>query len=311
MTGRHDPGMDADIELLAYADGFLDNEPERRADVERRVNASPELAARVEAYRAQSAALRRAYGYRAQEPVPEHLMAMLDAPPLRPRRAALAAAAVITLTVGAGLFGWMLGSGALSGGGEDFLARSYDNYVADAYESGPGARRLVKADKAEPLNWLSQKLSLTLRAPDLTAQGYSIVDTRTVEGGSRDDMLRLTYSSDDGRSFSLFLYPRWQESQREIRMAREGDVSLAYWLEGPLASVIASRLPPGEIRAVSEAVRRSLNDPEATRPELGPAKQPAGKIAGGIALPESGVISPGEPALPAPMPAKSPEVIAN
>jgi anti-sigma factor RsiW len=201
-----------------------------------------------------------------------------------------AIAAVLTLMICAGMTGWTLGRGGASQGNDEFVARSYDNFVAL-----PRALRQAAAEQTEPMNWLSQKLSLTLRAPDLSEQGYSIVDTRTVEGSGLEDMLRITYAGDKGRNFSLFLYPRWQKDSLSIQMVREGDVSLAYWLEGPLASVIASRLPPGELRAVSEAVRRSLNDPAATRPELGPAPAAGGKVAGGLvqsgdsaaALPES------------------------
>lgn len=276
-----------ELDLLACADGFLDTDPERRAEIERAAQHDPELKARLEAYRAQSAALRRSYDYRIREAVPDHLLAIIDSPPPRRSqnaRAAAAVAAVLALMTCTGLAGWSLGrGGGGTQGGDEFVARSYDNFVAL-----PQALRQAATERTEPMNWLSQKLSLTLRAPDLSTEGYSIVDTRTVQGGNHDDMLRITYAGEEGRNFSLFLYPRWQKDSLSIQMVHEGDVSLAYWLEGPLASVIASRLPPGELRAISEAVRRSLNDPAVTRPELGPAPPAAGKVAGGLVQPDAG-----------------------
>lgn len=307
MTGPHD--ID-DLDIMAYADGLMDDDPARREEIERRLRASPELAARAESYRSQAAALRRAYGARAHEPVPERLYTALERKPPRFERRVAGIAAMLALIVCAGVTGWLLGRGGYSGSttARDFVARSYQDYVIRNEETGP-----ARTGQVEPLNWLPQEVSLTLRTPDLTGQGYSLVDKETV-GHDGERMVRLTYADKDGRSFTLFLHPRWKERDEEMRFARKGDISLAYWFDGPLASVIASRLSPDETLAISKAVRDALNDPDAARPKLGPdEKAPdrsGGEIAGGVPLPGNGAFTSQEP--PAPVSgAEVPGVIPN
>lgn len=311
MTGPRD--ID-DLDIMAYADGLLDDDPARRGEIERRLRASPELAARAEAYCGQAAALRRAYGARAHEPVPERLYAALEHRPQRFERRIAGIAAMLALILGAGVTGWMLGRGAYPVPGSttdrDFVARSYQDYMIRSDEPG-----MTRTGQAEPLNWLSQEVSLTLRAPDLTGQGYSLVDKAAIEHNGKR-MVRLGYAGEDGRDFTLFLHPRWQEQDREMHLTREGDVSLAYWLDGPFASVIASRLPPEETLAVSRAVKKALNDPDAARPTLEPEpgdntpQHPGGEIAVGVPLPKNGAFTPQKPAAPV-SEAETPGVIPN
>ncbi len=101
-----------DLDLLAYVDGMLDTDPQRKAQVEAHLSANPETAAHVAELVAQTNALRAAYGPRLSEPVPDRLQAALD---VRSRDAAqtlaagLRAAAILALMVAAGLTGFMLG----------------------------------------------------------------------------------------------------------------------------------------------------------------------------------------------------------
>jgi anti-sigma factor RsiW len=67
-----------DDNLHAYIDGQLP--AAQRADVEARLAADPEAAARLQAYRAQKQALRAMFDPILDEPIPERLHALATAP---------------------------------------------------------------------------------------------------------------------------------------------------------------------------------------------------------------------------------------
>ncbi|MDP2619698.1 MAG: hypothetical protein Q8P46_05915 [Hyphomicrobiales bacterium] len=251
-----------DLDVLAYIDGRLDDDPGQKSKVERKIAASPELAARIQAYRAQTEALREAYGGRINEPVPEHLLAVLDRPRMSRARGMAAIAAVVLLTVGAGAAGWMFGRGetAPEPPNRAFLQGSYKDFV-----NSTSGSRVVQPGNAEPIDWLSEEIFFTLQVPDLSDIGYTIIDKRTVNDGERE-MVRLTYRRTDGRSFSLFLRPRSSRRNEDVTVSSENDVSTAYWRDGPLASAIVAELPTDETASIARRIRSSLHDPTISQP---------------------------------------------
>src|SRR5690606_39402342 len=113
-----------ELDLLAYADGLLDGDPAHKALVERALGNEPVARARADAYRAQTAALRSAYGGRLMEPVPHRLQAALRGPSRRASGRHVNAAAMVALAMAAGGVGWMLGEGArMTGAAEHGMHR--------------------------------------------------------------------------------------------------------------------------------------------------------------------------------------------
>lgn len=268
----------SDIDLLAYVDGLLDDDPARKAAIEELLGSSPADAARVHAWQAQNAALRRRYGDRIHEPVPDRLYTALAHTPGRRIRRAARIAAVALLTAGATAGGWFIGQREQPGdwSAQVFLQHSYDDYVTRG--SDAATARLADAGDGEPMHWLTERISLSLRAPDLTSLGFSLAGKQTVSVGG-DQMVRLTYSAADGTSFALFLRPRWDDPDDRIRVTRQNAVSLAYWVDGPLASAIAARLPRSRTLEIADAVRRAMQDPQVPGPEVRSA--PTGTLADG------------------------------
>ncbi|HEY9580171.1 MAG TPA: anti-sigma factor [Rhizorhapis sp.] len=150
--------------LVAFADGELD--PEVHAHVERAIAADPELGRKVEAHRRLRQTLTHHFGPIADEPVPEHLKALLTGQDLaapatvvslagvRARRveeaeakrrwrpgwgiaAAMAASLVLGLAVGQNMGG--SGPVAISGGtivAQGELAKALDRQLASAQAMG-------------------------------------------------------------------------------------------------------------------------------------------------------------------------------
>jgi anti-sigma factor RsiW len=291
-----DEQLSRNIDLIAYVDGLADADPKLKAQIEARLAGSTDDAERARAYKAQNEALRRAFGWRASEPVPERLTAVLDRPDKPSSRTAFRIAAVVALVALASTGGWLLGRGEAGGDWtpEAFLASTYEDFVTlgDAASSASATGRA-------PFEWLADQVSISIRVPDLEPLGYRLVDTRQVID-SGPQAVRLVYAAEDGRSFNLFLRPRWKEHRREMQVTTEGDVSLAYWLEGPLVSAVASHLPAEETRQIAETVRGALLDPhtsqmtfKATEPHRG-----GPVLHGGMAIADHALPVIDEPAVP-------------
>lgn len=293
-----------DLDVLAYVDGLLDDDPARKANVENRLQGSPELASRVRAYEAQNRALRLAYNGRLHEPVPEILLAVLDKDTPYRGRTLARAAAVACMVALASLLGWLAGRSHQPVGepASEFVERSYSEYV------GTGAEAPMLAGRTPARSGVqADRVSLLLKIPDLSSLGYALVDKESISGGEQR-MVRLTYAGPDGQSFSLFLHPRMDAHKRELQLTSKRGVSLAYWVEGALATAIASDLPSDETLAIARKVRKALADPSISQPTMQTLPGQQGELVTG--LPE-GPAGPDSPAL-APSPAlQSPYAIPN
>lgn len=260
-------GRITELDLLAYADGQYTGNPAMVAAVDSWLSDHPEDSVRMQAYCAQTAALRRAYGPRISEPVPDRLLAVIenDARPFFPRVMTRAAAAIALVALAAAT-GWFVGYGDRS---VDRPTQSFVNLVEQDYERSTGTVGAsgTYAAQSASLERLSQRISFSLRVPDLSALGYSVVDSGVMRK-NEEEVNWLVFAGSDRRHFTLFLKPRWQEPTRKPKIQRSSDVSLAYWFEGPLASAIATRLPEDETMKIAEAVRSALAEPQATPPAL-------------------------------------------
>lgn len=262
---------DLERDLHAYVDGMLDDDPVRREAVEARIAECAPAAAMARAYLAQNAALRAAYGARILEPVPRYLSDILDGPARPVRRRAAAAAAMFAVAAVAGFTGWTVGHLAAPDrwSADSFIRTTYDYYA----RAGGRPEKLARTVVDKPLNWRSGRLSLSFRAPDLTSLGYALVATDSVEvGGVRAVRLRYAKADGSGGAFSLFLRPRWGGQKTEgVQVIRQGDVSLAGWLDGPLAATVAGRLPRKQVDRVAIAIRRAMRRHDVAPAALRPA----------------------------------------
>lgn len=285
-----------DLDLHAYVDGLLDDDPARKAAVEAYLRHSPEAMQRVEDFRAQNAALQKAFGPRIADPVPQSLYDALEGP-LRQngRRVALRAAAMTASIFAAGLTGWMMGVG----GSDDRLLsgtvdRSYEHFAAaPAAAAAPSPK--MSATQSADLNLAAGGISMDLHAPDLSQAGYRLAQEWQVsEGGTQ--MIRLDYDtaetvgmakptgSTDEHSFSVFFAPRWAPDPADMKAAERDGVSIVYWQEGPYISTLVTRMPPAEAERAAVSVREAMaaerrqpapSEPDTAKPQFkAPAMAP-------------------------------------
>lgn len=254
-----------DLDLLALADGFLDDDPARKAEVEAAIAQNPQATARLSDYRSQTSALRAAYAGAIAEPVPERLLAIVGGAERARERPILRRAAAGLMIVAAGLGGWFIGYDDDDPARRALLEESYRQYVLQGPEQSIAADTGAAPERA--ISWIDDEVAIRLSAPDLSSEGFSLVGKRSVRE-SGDQLVALDYRSGDGRAFSLFIAPRWTDTPGPIVDRERDGIALAYWHDGPLAASIATQLPQAEARALAETVRRAMRD-DTTAPPVG------------------------------------------
>lgn len=243
-------------DLQALVDGRLP--PDRLAAVEAWLAGQPELAARVEAYRAQREGLRARLQPKAEAPIPQRLRV---ASILAERRARLrrhlaaAAAAVAWLALGGGL-GWyaneaLVGSQGSRGVALDALAahRTFVSEVLHPVEVDAGRQ-------AHLVQWLSKRLGRELRVPDLSARGLRLMGGRLLpaEAGPA-----AQFMYEDERRQRVTLYVRAGDAgETAFRFVEADGVGAFYWLDRGLSYAVAAPVDRATLQGIAETVHNQL-----------------------------------------------------
>lgn len=308
MSQTRSPEPITELDLLAYVDGQLDRDPHRRALVERHLAVRPDDAERVADFSAQNEALRRAGAAVLEEPVPERLLAAVRRDASAPHRTLWRAAAVAALVVASAVGGWLVGTKDLHAPGErDAFAaealldsRRPEETAQTAIEpalpgrpplaampagtggrlpSGPAPDGLAAGELtrlgAAPLAWLRQRIAVEIQAPDLSAEGYRLRDSRRIVLNG-EPTLKMVYRRRDGRQASLYLRTRWLEDGEPVRRLEQGDTTLLHWFEGPLAiALVAEGVAGPEVEAMAHRVRDAVAGSAVLEPSAEPLPREA------------------------------------
>lgn len=276
----------SEAELHAYIDGGL---PEsRRAAVEDHLVAQPEEAARVDAYRAQRAALRQHFAPLLAEEVPERLRRLAERLPdgaaeesrpaatmktsagtrvdrqKRPflqRWSLQRIAASLMLALLSGAAGWFAHD-RYPGGERVALLIPLPRQAAIAHVVySPDVRRPVEitADQEELLvKWLSKRLGTAVSPPKLGALGYELIGGRLLPGNS-GPVAQFMYHDASGQRLTLYVSTENTVSHDAgFRFAREGPVNVFYWVDGKFGYALSAGIDKGELARVATAVYDQL-----------------------------------------------------
>jgi len=245
-------------DLQAYVDGWLD--PARLSAVEAYLSERPDEAARLAAYRRQNEALRGAFAEPGSEDIPERLLLAA-----RRRSAgrplvwlARVAAAVALVAVGFGA-GWGLRGGpdtaGLAGGGAALVQQAAAAHRVYSVEVRHPVE--VRAEEAHLVAWLSKRVGVPLKAPDLSGQGFRLVGGRllpTAEGTAA----QLMYEDEAGRRVTAYMTANTSGGETAFRFAEDQGLAAFYWLEGPLGYALVGALTRAELIALAKSVYRQL-----------------------------------------------------
>lgn len=240
-------------DLHALVDGQLADE--RRAAVERWLQAHPEDAARVTGWRRQNAAIEAAFGAVADEPVPERLHP-------RPRGWRLgrltAVAASLALFVAGAVAGW-IGNGQM-GGERAMDLRLADRAIAAHRVYAVEVRHPVEvaaSDEEQLVRWLSKRLDYDLRVPDLTRAGYRLMGGRLLasEGGPAAQFM---YEDSGGRRITVYCSRVAQRRETAFRFEQAGQIGAFYWLDGAVGYAIIGEIPRPALQDLARIVYDQL-----------------------------------------------------
>lgn len=270
-----------DSDLHAYVDGQLDSA--RRIEVETWLAEDEEAARRVDAYRAQNAALHCLFDSILNErldgrlaDLSEQLGDRLDARTARrvwwtqPGWQRLAAA-VAFVAVGLGA-GW-LGHGQVTAppvaqapAGPTLQAFADEATQAHSFYANSRFEVEMGADNQDALNtWLSERLGKPVFGPDLAAIGYRLIGGRSLptEGGA---VALYMYETEGGNRLTLFVGTPQAGQQSAFSFVKHGEIASFYWAEGALSYALVGRYERDQLMGIAQTVHQKLSSGPAPRP---------------------------------------------
>lgn len=246
-------------DLNSYIDDHLGEE--RRAEVALYLDAHPEVAERIGAYRAERNALRTALAPIADEPLPPELDLgrMIEARRRPAARSgwATAAAAVILLGIGAS-GGWSLrGISMVPAGGLQALGREAAmNYAVYA----PDRARPVEVradDRAQLIGWTSRRLGRPVTIPDLAPSGYRLMGGRVV---ATEHGPAALFMYDDDRGSRLVVLSRPMAADPDAPMTAHAGrgVNGFSWSDGGLGYSLVGAAAAETLHPLANEARRQI-----------------------------------------------------
>jgi anti-sigma factor RsiW len=256
MTGPGHPIAEED--LHAYVDGFLD--AERRAAVERYLQAHADAAERVAAYATQRQELRAALAPLARDPIPPELnLARLLEQRLRRGRPPWRIAAAVLLALGLGSAGgWLVATRAPSG--VNLIAQeaavSYTVYASDK-------RRPVEVwatQKDDLTRWLSNRLNRPVSPPDLSRLEYQLLGGRLV-ATARGPAALFIYENPRGVRLAIYVRPMSMSQTTPIVQTDANEVDGCTWIERGVGYSLVAAEPYDRLEELSRLARQELGSP--------------------------------------------------
>ena len=272
----HRPVTEA--ELHAYVDGQLP--PEREREIADYLADRPDEARRVAAYRDQKRELHALFDPVLDEAPPQLLVAAA-----RPRtpwyRQRLVAGLLIAVISGAA--GWEMRGVLRAPDDQGTLAQRSSGPMTQALASGfaqraaiahavysPDQRRPVEVDAAHEeqlVAWLSKRMGAPMKPPLLQGLGYLLEGGRLLPGRDKP-VAQFMYRNDAGGKLTLYVSnefgpadgvaPAGDAGDTGFRFAKQGNVNVFYWIDGPFGYAISADADRAVLERVSSEVYRQL-----------------------------------------------------
>jgi anti-sigma factor RsiW len=246
---------DAEVQLLAYADGELD--AEETGEVERLLKIDPRAQRQLRNYRKTAVLLRSACAEAFYRDVPEKLVATVQrdhSVARMPLRVMLAVAASLLLGVLGFAAGYSTGTWPTS---------AYETLLSEIAEYHPiyarDAAHLVEipASRAGEIEaWIKQRTGRELTVPDLSSSGFDFAGGRVLVV--------------DGRSVGQLLYTRpgmlplgicvaaLDSASQPDRIDHRNGMKLISWSDGSYAYVVVGDAPDSMLREVASHISAGL-----------------------------------------------------
>ncbi len=248
-------------DLHAFVDGQL--APDRRAALQRYLDANSDAARRVAAYRAQREALRAVFMAPETEALPPQLDLARILQERRHRqltRWRIAAAIALALGLG-GTGGWFLHRPPAPGR----TALAMQLLEQEAFAS----HLVYAADRRHPIEvgasdephlkqWLSNRLGHQVAPPDLSSLGYQLIGGRLLATERGAPAALFMYSDAAGQRLSLLLRPMAPDLKAPDTDIKHAGISGCVWIANGMGYAVVAALPDNELDRVADKIRAEL-----------------------------------------------------
>ncbi|WP_180902478.1 anti-sigma factor family protein [Martelella soudanensis] len=249
-----------ELDLLAFADGLLEDDPERKAAVESFLDSNPTAREFVEEVRRQNDLLRQVCLNHKVEPVPAHLRAAVWNRQARTGASLARAASLAAALAGAGLLGYFY---------DEFrphratLPTAFMNAVTLSENSiSPHPVSTVTAQAGS----LENRLWLAFPAPDLSSEGYRLV-SRVEPTTPQDGVVRLTYQGANGKTLKIFMQPSQDMVRSRTEVNKSGDTIAHFMSVGPMTVALTTDAEDLDADRIANTVEASIRGLHFTKPE--------------------------------------------
>jgi anti-sigma factor RsiW len=233
----------------------------RQAEVAAYLQAHPDLARRVAALCEHRDLLRGALAPIAQEPLPPELDLARMVGPSRRRSAVsrwTAAAAALALLCLGGVGGWSLRS--MSGQPVEGIAALVREATASYAVYAPDRVRPVEiraGDRAQLIDWASQRLGRSVAIPDLATSGYRFMGGRVVVTDHGPAALFM-YDNDRGIRLVMLTRPMVMDQNTPMAPHTDGSVNGFSWADKGLGHSLVGPAAPDVLHLLANEARRQI-----------------------------------------------------
>ncbi|PST22069.1 anti-sigma factor [Mesorhizobium plurifarium] len=256
-------------ELHAYVDGQL-SQPEHKR-IEAWLEKHPARAEELRQWQAQAATLKQHFASYARSG--EEDRAMIAA-----HRAAgavrSATPAFMLRRLAAGLL--IFGVGVVAGAYAPDLIAPRSQLAAAASETFPrqaqSAFLIYASEVRHPVEvgagerdhlakWLGKRLDYTLKIPDLSPLGFSLVGGRLIPVNGKAGAM-LMYEDGTGSRLTVLLGRNTENRETSFRIASQGNVETFYWIDGEIGYAVTGEVPRGLLQKVADECYRQFESSE-------------------------------------------------
>lgn len=260
-----------EAELHAFVDGRLD--ASARAAVQARLDADPEAARMVAAWKEQKEALHGLHAQLLQEPVPptlaqaaQHLHHRSSSGMRWARWGGMAASVLVAFAAG-----WMANMQwqVREDGRAMVRVRGPGEFARQAVLAHsvylPEVRHPVEVEAAQQdhlVQWLSKRLNRPLKIPNLGSLGYELVGGRLLPGES-GARAQFMYQNGNGQRVTLYVgavdtAAAKGAGETAFRYSAQGEVASFYWVDQGFGYALSGKLPRQGLLVLAESVYRQL-----------------------------------------------------
>jgi anti-sigma factor RsiW len=255
-----------EIDLMAYADGLLNDDTKHKAAIEAYLAANPAEARRVKAIIEDNRAIRQRYRDALQATVPDRLLQTVYAPAnnrMLPAIQKIAASLILAAVAASG--GWLAGQ---QFGNENNISAGLLRDAAGYHSATDETAPLNAAANRSAGNILHSsgrsRVRIEIPIPDLSPHGFELISRERMIDPEHET-LRIIYESADN-TLNLFLRLHGKAAISPVTREQTGDVVVYHWSDGPLAYAITAQNKDQDIARLAEIVREAAAQAYFTNP---------------------------------------------